>query len=224
MNQEACQGQPEPVYLISLIFQVEGCLGLIVHGANRWQAIPGYTLLPAEFPGATLAPDETPETAAEVLARRTLSCAARIASSRTIYGPSVRRRIDRLGAEPGEDPVPLLRDQRILPEEREDGIVLRSVVLRAYLAVATGATKPCSDLAGLLWLPPDALRASLRGLPFAELLAREGVRWQPSEASLLPENAFVFVPSEYGERFMLRALAKYGPDAVLQGENNGVGF
>jgi hypothetical protein len=227
MSQKACLEQPHPVQLLSLILPAEGCLALIVHGPARWQATPGYTLLPVEFPGATRGPGETPAEAALELGMRTLGCPIRISSSQVVYGSSAARRIDRVSILPGEDPVPLLRVERMAPEEEEhgDGVVLRPVRLRTYLAATVGDAKPRPELSGLLWLPTDALRGAVRGLPFAELLAYGGVRWQPSTRSALPENAFVYMPSEYGERFLLRALAKYGPHAVLQGEdNNGVGF
>ena len=226
MSQEACQGQAKPVHLIALIVRAEDRIALVVHGSARWQAIPGYTLLPIEFPGATLEGDETPDRAstATALGMQTLGCPVRLIASHTVYGPSATRHIARLPIQPGEDPAPLLRVERIAPEERADGVTLRPVILRAYRAAAVGAVKPGSALAGVLWLPPGAMKRALRGLPFADLLALDGVRWQPNAGCALPENAFAYMPSEYGERFLLRALAKYGPDAVLQGENNGVGF
>jgi len=224
MSQKACQEQPKPLNMLSLILHVDGRLALIAHSAERWQATPGYTMIPVEFPGATLQPDENLTEAASALAKGTLGCSLHIVRSQTVYGPSATRRIDRLDAMPGEDPTPLLRVERMTPEERADGVVLRPVMLRAYLIASAVKANPCPAHNGLLWLPPEALRVAVRGLPFSELLALEGVRWQPSTQYALPENAFVYVPSEYGERFLLRALAKYGPDAVLQGENNGVGF
>lgn len=224
MSQKACQEQPKPLYMLSLILHVDGRLALIAHGQERWQATPGYTMIPVEFPGVTLQPDENLAEAASALAMRAFGRSIRIVSSQTVYGPSATRRIDRLDSLQGEDPMPVLRVERMTPEERADGVLLRPVMLRAYLTAITGGADPCHAQNSLLWLPPEALRVAVRGLPFSELLALEGVRWRPSAQYTLPENAFVYVPSEYGERFLLRALAKYGPDAVLQGENNGVGF
>ncbi|HEV8192914.1 MAG TPA: hypothetical protein VGP82_15725 [Ktedonobacterales bacterium] len=224
MSQKACQEQSQPFQILSLILHAEDRLALIVHGSERWQATSGYSLLPMEFPSAPLEPGETPSAAAAALGMRALGGLIRIVSSKTVYGPSAARRIDRLGLLPDEDPVPLLRIERMTPEEHGDDIVLRPVLLRAYLAATTGGVKPGPEFSGLLWLPPDVLRIAVRGLPFEELLAYKGVRWQASARSPFPENAFVYVPAEYGERFLLRALAKYGPHAVLQGENNGVGF
>lgn len=224
MSHKACQEQSKPLHMFSLILHVEGRLVLMVHGPERWQATPGYTLLPVEFPGALLGADATLAEAASALGIRTLGYPIHIVSSRTMYGSSATRRIDRIDILPSEEPVPLLRVERMAPEEHEDGVVLRPVHVQTYLAVMTGGAESYPEHSGVLWLPPEALRIAVRGLPFAALLALEGVRWQPSIAWTLPENAFVYVPSEYGERFLLRALAKYGPHAVLQGETHGVGF
>jgi hypothetical protein len=227
MREEACQGQQgqmEPAQLASLILHQEGHLALIVRGRERWQATAGYTLLPLEFPGAAPQPGEAPAEAAAALGPHMLGCPVRVYSSRTVYGPSAAHRVDRIGILPQEGPVPLLRVERMAPEEREGGIALRPVVLRGYLAVATGQAASGADLAGLLWLTPSALRLAVRGLFFTELLAQEDVHWQPAERCAVPEDAFAYVPSEYGERFLLRALAKYGPHAVLQGANDGAGI
>jgi hypothetical protein len=224
MSHKACQEQPKPLHRFSLVLHVEGRLALMVHGPERWQAMPGYTMIPVEFPGAMLGTGETLAETASALGIRTLGCPIRIVSSQTMYGSSATRRIDRVDIPPGEEPVPLLRVERMAPEEHEDGVALRPVHVQAYLAVMAGGAEPHLEHSGVLWLPPEALRVAVRGLAFAELLALEGVRWQPPIEWTLPENAFVYVPSEYGERFLLRALAKYGPHAVLQGETHGVGF
>jgi hypothetical protein len=210
--------------MFSLILHVEGRLALMVHGPERWQATPGYTMIPVEFPATVLETGETLTEAATALGIRGFGRPVGIVSSEATYGSSATRRIARLDIPSGEAPVPLLLVERMAPEEHDDGVVLRPVHVRAYLAGIADGADPHPELGGMLWLPPEALRAAVRGLPFSELLALEGVRWQPSEDWPLPENAFVYVPSEYGERFLLRALAKYGPHAVLQGENNGVGF
>jgi hypothetical protein len=73
---------------------------------------------------------------------------------------------------------------------------------------------------GLLWLGPGALRAAVRGMPLADLLAMRSVEYEPSKQDTPPDDMLVFVPSEYGERYLLRVAAKYGPEAVFGEERD----
>jgi hypothetical protein len=38
-----------------------------------------------------------------------------------------------------------------------------------------------------------------------------------------PPNAVVYLPADYGERYLLRVAAKYGRHALLGGEDYGIG-
>jgi hypothetical protein len=69
-----------------------------------------------------------------------------------------------------------------------------------------------------LWLTPAALRAVVRGLPLAELLGRADVRCQALGGEQPPDDALAYMPSEQGERYLLRAAAKYGAPAIFGGD------
>lgn len=209
-----------PLRLVSLAMAREGKLALTLAGPDRWHENQGYVFMPAEIPGATLeGPDLDGALAA--LALRRFGRHARIQSSRYVYGPSAAHAIDRLPMAPGERPVPLLRLERGTPldEMPAEGMPgLRRVEVRCYLArlEGEGALAPAPEVAGVLWVAPGALRSVMRGMPLAEVLTLRGVEWRPGSRLALPEDAFVYVPAEYGERHLVRIAAKYGPSALFQ--------
>jgi hypothetical protein len=153
-----------------------------------------------------------------LLAQALLGQPARLLASVRLYGPSEAHAIDRLDATLEEAPLPLLRLERATPLENGDEPGLRRVRMRIYLAALTGNARPQTDTAGILWAAPQALRAAMRGLPMGELLARTDVCWQPCEGVRLPDDALAYVPGDYGERQLLRVVAKYGPEALIQGK------
>jgi hypothetical protein len=61
----------------------------------------------------------------------------------------------------------------------------------------------------------------VRGVPLGALLglARGSARLAPGVS--WPEEALVYLPAEYGERFLLRVAAKYGHHALFEGEDEG---
>ncbi|MGZ3716069.1 MAG: hypothetical protein ACXVA4_11675, partial [Ktedonobacterales bacterium] len=78
----------------------------------------------------------------------------------------------------------------------------------------TDEAPPGAGTAGLLWLAPRALRVALLGVPLADLLAQPSVEWQAAPHVSLPDDVFIFVPADYGERHLLRIAAKYGPSKL----------
>lgn len=214
--QQASDDVP-PQRLVSLAVARDGRLALAVAGSDRWRESQGYVFMPAELPGATLdGPDLDPALAA--LALRVFGRPARVQSSRHIYGPSAAHAIDRLAPMPDERTVPLLRLERGTPLDTGGTVGLRRVELRCYLGRLEGDPAPAPEIAGILWTAPAALRSAMRGLPFADLLALRGIEWQPRADHALPDDAFVYVPGEYGERHLVRIAAKYGPAALFQAE------
>jgi hypothetical protein len=133
--------------------------------------------------------------------------------------------MDRLPPGPEDVPLPLLRFAREEPLLVAPTPVVRRVVVSVYRGRLDGPPILPAETSGLLWLSPDALRLAMRGIPLAELLAHDGARWQggstgqPEPASL-PDDAFIYVPAEYGERHLLRLVAKYGPKALFQDEED----
>ena len=223
-----------PLRLLALAIARHGRLALLAGGRARWQRNAGYTFVPLELPGIVQEPQATPHTTADSLGRRVLGRATRLIASRQLYGPSEQHRIDRLSALPDDDPLPLLRLERTAPLHVAATPTLRRVVVTVYRARLGGLpsltiTGEGDDgPAGLLWLAPDALRLAMRGMPFTELLARREVEWMPAIAGAgttgsrgMPNDALVYVPADYGERHLLRLVAKYGPEALFQGDDVG---
>lgn len=223
-----------PLRLLALAIARQGRLALLAGGRARWQRNAGYTFVPLELPGIVQEPLATPHTTADGLGRRALGRTARLIASRQLYGPSEQHRIDRLSALPDDEPLPLLRLERTAPLHVAATPTLRRVVVTVYRARLAGppALTSAADAAdgegaaGLLWLTPDALRLAMRGMPVAELLARPEVEWLPAglggaRDELLPDDALIYVPAEYGERHLLRLVAKYGPEALFQGDDTG---
>ena len=224
-----------PLRLLALAIARGGRLALLAQGRAHWHTNAGYTFVPLELPGCVQEPQSLPHATADGLARRSLGRAARLLASRQLYGPSDEHRIDRLPAPPDDDPLPLLRLERTAPLHVAATPTLRRVVVTVYRArlagppaLAAPALGDGDGAAGLLWLAPDALRLAMRGMPFAELLAQPAVEWLPAagegalaERATLPDDALVYVPADYGERHLLRLVAKYGPEALFQGDDAG---
>ena len=221
-----------PLRLLALAIADGGRLALLV-GA-RWHTNASYTFVPLNLPGCVQEPGASPHTAADGLGRRSLGRAARLIASRQLYGPSEAHRIDRLPAalDVDDEPLPLLRLEREAPLHVAATPTLRRVVVTVYRARLAGppALSAAGDqddadegAAGLLWLAPDTLRLAMRGMPFTELLAQPSVEWLPAPGrpASLPDDALVYVPADYGERHLLRLVAKYGPEALFQGNDVG---
>jgi hypothetical protein len=58
-------------------------------------------------------------------------------------------------------------------------------------------------------------------MPISDLFATSDAAWQPSASAALPGDALAYVPGDYGERYLLRVVAKYGPEALFQGGADG---
>ncbi len=95
----------------------------------------------------------------------------------------------------------------------------REQIVRVYLATLPAGSRSPAAPGAWLWLGADGLRHAMRGLLLAELLALPQTEWHTPPATPLPDDAFVYVPSEYGERHLLRILAKYGHAAVFQADS-----
>lgn len=220
-----------PQRLVGLAAARQGKLALVLAGPAHWHDTSAYTFMPAAIPGSPLDAAGLGATL-DTLAHRAFGCPVHIVSSRCVYGPSAAHAIDRLQREPSESPAPLLRLERGTPLEAGDDVppeplepleppVLRRVELRTYLArlegepAASGGPREAAG-AGILWIAPAALRAVMRGMPLADALALPGVAWQPAPAVTLPDEPFVYVPGDYGERHLVRIAAKYGPEALFQ--------
>lgn len=208
----------EPSVLISAIVVRSGKLALVAGGPDRWLAQPGYTLVPLELPGGPLNAVEPPHIAVRRYCRAALGVEARPLASRQLFGPSATHRMDKLSAAGEVAPIPLLRFERAVLRDSPAGDQIGSIVVRSYLARIEDEPAPAERTCGVLWSPPEAISALLRGVPFAEIvdLPRD-VEWLPHPIYPLPPEAFLYLPSELGERHLARLIAKYGR-RVLNGE------
>ena len=204
-----------PDALVAAIIARAGKIALLAAGSERWRTTPGYTLVPIALPGGPVDAGEAPASAVTRHCARLVGGAATARSSRATYGPSPAHRIDRLPRDEGDAPHPLLRYTRGMMTEAEAGETIRTTVIRAYLAAPEDTPTPSVDLAGLLWLTPEALRVAVRGIPFGEVTDLPGgAEWVAGPAHPLPDDAFIYVPGDYGERHLLRIVAKYGRRAL----------
>lgn len=223
--------------VIALVVVQDGAVALSLGTSDRWRADVGYTFMPLEWPGVALgdgiARDLTraEETIGPIpgamegegavagiidgIARAHLGQSARVCRGRWCYGASAAHAVDRRQAAPEGVPGPLLEVLRALPVGHTGMSALRPVVVRAYRGALAGPAAPGPGTAGLVWLSLDALRRAIGGMPLAELRALPGARCQMLEDAAAQDDAFIYVPGDYGERFLLRAAAKYGAEAVL---------
>jgi hypothetical protein len=203
--------------LVAFAITRTGRILLRCGGPERWRPAGGYTLIPCELPGVALpsgADLADPSEWIPKLAHRLLGADARVQSSAVTYGPSPTHRIDRLPPN-GEGILPLLRLARLAPAS-DNYEAAREQMVRVYLATIPAQSRSPARPGAGLWLSADGLRHAMRGLPFAELLALpHAAGWHTPPATPLPDDAFAYVPSEYGERHLLRILAKYGHAALF---------
>lgn len=203
--------------LVAFAVTRTGRLLLRCGGPEHWRPAGGYTLIPCELPGMAVSISADVADPAEripKLAHRLLGADAYVQSSAVTYGPSPAHRIDRLPPN-GEDILPLLRLARLAPASGRCETP-REQMVRVYLAAIPAQSRSPARPGAWLWLGADGLRHAMRGLPFAELLAMSHAEWHTPPATPLPDNAFAYAPSEYGERHLLRILAKYGHAALFQ--------
>ena len=202
------------------LLDVGGRFALVVAGEDRWRRDPGCVFVPVELPGGVFPPDTTPEVALAALGERWFGRPLRLVSARATYGPSAAHAIDRLP--PHDPPAPLILLERMAPGNPERGGGVRRVTVALYHATPDrgedededAAIAPYGPCAGLLLLSWQALRQVVRGLPLADLLARDDVSLQPRPGVVLPAETLIYLTGEYGERLLLRVAAKYGAQAL----------
>lgn len=191
-------------------------------GPVRWRAEAGYTLVPLELPGGAAHDEDSDEVALtrEVGAR--LGADIRLLPTQWTYAPSAHHAIDRRPV-PASTRAPLAETQRLALPDSSGRHAAHPVVTRVYRGEVSGTLNPLADAAAI-WLAPEAIRAVVRGLALADVLARPDVRWQRCGGDHLPEDSIVYLPSDYGERYLLRAAAKYGAQALFgRGDNRAEG-
>ncbi|HEY7782034.1 MAG TPA: hypothetical protein VIC85_17730 [Ktedonobacterales bacterium] len=228
-----------PLRLIALVLVQEGHVALSLGRGEHWRVDAGYTFIPLALPGGAMDDsarsalavdaDATLDARIERIGRAHLGQPARVRRGRWCYGASDAHAVDRRAVSAEDAPGPLLEVRRALPldDDHAPGIAdvarppLRSVVVRAYRVALAGPAMPGPETAGLVWLTLDALRRTIGGLPLADWRKLRGARCDIAKDATLPDDAFVYVPGDYGERYLLRAASKYGVEAVLPPDDAG---
>lgn len=205
---------------------VRGGVLLAIGGEERWRRDPGCVFVPVELPGGVCPDDGSTEAAIAAIGQRWLGHPLQLSPAEITYGRSAQHAIDRLPPQPA--PAPLLSLERIAPADPEHGIGVRRVVVEIFRATSTVADDdqlaPGDDCAGLVVLSWQALRQIVRGLPLADLLARNDVALRLRSGIALPPDALIYLTAEYGERTLLRVAAKYGVRALGKDVDDGTGF
>lgn len=217
-------------HLRAALVAVRGRLLLLVSGEVRWRRDPGCVFIPLELPGAAIRADGSPESAPEAtlaaIGSRWLGRTLRLVPAAITYGPTPAHAIDRMP--PRAAPAPLLFLERLAPADPERGTGVRRIAVEVYRATIDGADteelEPRDDCAGVLLIAWQALRQVVRGMPLADLLARDDVTLHLRPNITLPTEALVYLTAEYGERTLLRVAAKYGVRALGKELDDGTGL
>jgi hypothetical protein len=196
-------------------------LALALAPQSRWHDLYGRQMARLEFPSVPHTADAEPQAEALALAQRVFGHAASPLPTRWTYGPSAQHAVDRSPATPAT--APFLRFERMLPLDREQGQPLHLVAIEVYRATLTAISPDALDpqiTAAILWLPQAALRPLVSGTLLDELRATEGVEIEYAHGPRLPDDALLYLPSDYGERHLLRIAAKYGERALFAASAN----
>lgn len=204
----------QPGWTCAALLSVSGRFALVVGGEERWRHDPGCVFVPLELPGGVFPMDTSPEEAIAALGERWFGRPLRLVPARATYGPSAAHAIDRLP--PRDPPAPLILLERLAAGDPAHGSGVRRVTVALFHATLDedAAIAPYEPGAGLLLLSWQALRQVVRGLPLADLLARDDASLQPRPGVALPAETLIYLTGEYGERMLLRVAAKYGAQAL----------
>lgn len=216
--------------LVAAVIVRDGALALLAPPAVHWRTDPESTFVPVEFPGTSLTEGQAVSDALARLGERLFGQPLRAFTSPRTYGASAAHAIDRIPYAGKAAARPLAVLERFTPADwgasedvaGEHPASLRRVLIEQFIAApAHEPLRHTPASAALLWLPLPALRQVVRGVSLRELLAREGVTVAESHAGTLDPDAVVYLPSEYGERYLLRVVAKYGDQILRQGGRYG---
>lgn len=191
-------------------------LGLALEPQTRWRDLYGRQMARLELPSVPHAADAEPQAEALTRAHVVYGRAASPLPTRWTYGPSPRHAVDR---SPASSPTtaPFLRFERMLPLDRETAQPPRLVAIEVYRAALAdgGVALSPQTVAAILWLPLAALRPLVSGVQLGDLLAMEGVESERAQGLRLSDDTLLYLPSDYGERHLLRIAAKYDERALF---------
>lgn len=191
-------------------------LGLILPPPSTWRDLYGLRSARLELPGAPHTSGADPQEEALALSESFYGRAAPPLPTRWTYGSSPRHMIDRIPVAEASAAAPFLRVERIAPPDPDTDQAPRQTSIEVHRAALDGdATLDGSVVGALLWLPVGALRQVVGGEALSDLLAMGDVLVELPPGTRLPNDALIYLPSEYGERFLLRIAAKYGERALF---------
>lgn len=200
---------------VALMLVRERRIAMALAPASHWPDLYGLRMLRLEFPHLASKPGAHPHEQALALSVAVYGCGATLLPSVWTYGPSPRHAIDR---QPSTHPTdaPFLHNNRKTPPENPADTAPQNITIEVFRAAPEGEFVPNPQMtAGALWLPLAAIRALTGGMAIAEALSLDGVEAHLAIGVTLPENGFVFLPSDVGERMLSRIGAKYGEGALF---------
>lgn len=203
-----------PLDRIALMLIRQRRIALALAPEDRWPDLYGQRMLRLEFPSVIPRPGFAASEQALAICRDVFGCGASLVPTAWTYGPSPRHAIDR---QPAAAPAaPFLRYSRLSPPEDAADHTPRPIAIALYRAAPADALAPDPRMtAGALWLPLAALRTLVRGVRVTEALALEGVKARLAARVALPEDGFIYLPADVGERMLPRIAAKYGERALF---------
>lgn len=201
---------------VALMVMRDHRLGLALAPETHGLDLYGPRMLPLAFPGAPYVPGGGARDQALSLSGAIYGQPATSLPTVWTYGPSPRHAIDRERAvEPAT--APFLRLTRMLPRDSATTAGPRLVAIEVYRAELAGdLLLDPRVIAGVIWLPFAALRALIPGARVGDLLRQAGVQAQLADGVSLPEEGVLYLPADYGERYLLRLAAKYSESALFQ--------
>lgn len=200
---------------VALMLVEERRLALALAPMTDWRDLYGRRMLRLGFPSVVRASAVAASAQALALCESAFGCRATLLAADWVYGPSPRHAIDRRPVA-GEADAPFLRYERFLPPDDASDHAPRPISIALYRAVPVGALAPAAEVAaGALWLPLEALQSLMRGASAEEAWGLADVEARLASGVTMPDDAFVYLSADVGERLLPRIAAKYGERALF---------
>lgn len=188
-------------------------LAFVLAPQPDWQIRYGVPLLPLSLPNCACPADADCRSLALALAPTVFGQEATSLPTQWIYGPSARHAIDRAAAASAD---PFLRFERVNPTTAMAHEAWDTQVFAVYRAQLAGSVAlDAHVVAAVFWVSVAALRVLCGGERFADMVARPDVTVQMATGVSAPDDGVLYLPSEMGERSLMRIAAKYGEDVLF---------